>query len=67
MRHYVFPITDYEHPGDLDWAASEVQDNFPNVRNIHTWEEKDEDGELEGYIEFDAPEEYAESIKDLEL
>lgn len=81
MKHYQFRISDYEHSGDLDWAVNEVQSHFPNVKNIHTWEERDyeaeadykeEYGELDehiyqGYIEFDAPEEYAESIKDLEL
>ena len=82
MKHYRFSISDYEHSGDLDWARQELVSNFPNVTNIHTYEELDDEAMCEyesdygeepdepiyrGYIEFDAPDEYAQNLKDYSL
>ena len=82
MKHYKFIISDFEHAGDLAWARQQLKQDFPNVTNIKTYEEEDFEAEFEyredygeedfepiyrGYIEFDAPDEYAQNLKDYSL
>ena len=76
MKHYSFIISDYENSGDLDWARQHALLNFPNIKNIKTWEDRDYEAEFyykedygecsepiyQGYIEFDAPDEYVKEL-----
>ena len=81
MKHYNFVISDYEHEGDLIWARQQLKQDFPKVTNINTYEERDYEAESDyeedygecdepiyrGYIEFDAPDEYKQSLDDYSL
>lgn len=81
MRHYCFTISDYEHSGDLEWGKQEILSNFPNIKNLYAFEEIDREAEAdyeeeygecdehiyEGYVEFDAPDEYAEALSRFSL
>ena len=81
MKHYTFRISDFENEGDLDWARQYVKENFPLVKNIKTYQERDYEAEADyedeygecdepiyqGYIEFDAPEEYRDTLETLRL
>lgn len=76
MKHYSFIISDYEHSGDLDWARQHALLNFPDIKNIKTYEERDYEAEsdyeddygecdepiYQGYIEFDTPDEYVKEL-----
>lgn len=77
MNHYTFKISDYEHEGDLDGAREYVLQRFPLVKNIKTYQERNYEAEsdyevdygycdepiYEGYVEFDAPDEYKDTLK----
>lgn len=77
MKHYVYEVPDYEHEGDLEYAKQEILSNFPKIKNITTREERDYESEsdyeeeygecdepiYQGYVEFDAPDEYAEALE----
>lgn len=81
MKHYKFIISDYEHSGDLAWAEQEIKSNFPNVKNLKGYEERDYESEIEyeeeygefdepiyqGYVEFDAPDEYIKALEGFSL
>ena len=82
MKHYHFAISDYKHSGDLDWARQQLKSDFPDITNIHAYEERDYEAEFyykeeygeedferiyQGYIEFDAPDEYRESLDNYSL
>ena len=81
MKHHTFIVSDYEHSGDLAWAEQEVRSNFPNIKNLKSWEERDYEAEMEyedeygecdepiyqGYVEFDAPDEYKDALEEFSL
>lgn len=80
MKHYTFRISDYEHGEDLNYAKQDLLSKFPKVKNVHTYEEEDTEAEFyykeeygegdyepiyQGYIEFDAPDEYKDTLNTL--
>lgn len=77
MKHYRLEISDYEHQGDLDGAVQYLKSEFPKVSNVEAYEDRDYEAEQDheddygccyepiykGYVEFDAPDDYAKDLK----
>lgn len=72
-------VDDYEHSGDLQYAASEIRKICPDVVDLKTWEEEDFEAEADyendygecdepiyqGFVEFKAPSEYRDQLEEL--
>jgi len=80
LQKFRYTVADYEHSGDLDHAVLEIKKICPDATDIKAFEEEDyeaeadyksEYGELDeaiyqGYVEFYAPEKYAEALSNID-